>query len=231
MNAKAPGARPALRALWARPALRWTLVGVVVAVAVGVAFWPRHSAAGCADKCVGSAAAAPPSVDAAQLASARAKADLPPCPTPTGGAVAADSPLRDITLPCLADDRPVPLAAALAGKPAIINLWAYWCQPCAQELPALQAYLKREGSAVSVVTVHSDVSPASALSRLADLGVRLPGWEDGQARVRAAVGAPDAVPVSVLLRPDGTVAKLVVRPFTDVDDIAATVAQNLGVPS
>lgn len=219
------------RALWARPAFRWALVGVVVAVALAVAFWPRHSAAGCASKCVGSAAAAPASEDAGQLAAARTRADLASCPTPTGAAVAANSPLRDITLPCLADDRPVSLAAALAGKPAIISLWAYWCQPCAEELPALQAYVKREGSAVTVVTVHSDVSPSAALSRLADLGVRLPGMQDGQGRVRAAVGAPDAFPVSVLLRPNGTVAKLVVRPFTDADDIAATVAQDLGVTS
>jgi thiol-disulfide isomerase/thioredoxin len=204
---------------------------VVVAVALAVAFWPRHSTAGCQNKCVGPDVAAPAGVDPAQLGAARAKADLASCPTSTGAAVAADSPLRDITLPCLADDRPVSLAAALAGKPAIVSLWAYWCQPCAQELPVLQAYAKREGSAVTVVTVHSDVSAASALSRLADIGVRLPGVQDGQGRVRAAVGAPDAFPVSVLLRPDGTVAKLVVRPFTGTDDIAATVAATLGVTS
>ena len=136
-----------------------------------------------------------------------------------------------MTLPCSATGAPVALAAALAGKPALINLWAYWCAPCAKELPMLAQYAHRAGSAVTVLTVHSGVDEAAGLARLVDLGVHLPGVQDGGMRVRAAVGAPPALPISVLVRPDGTVAALIVRPFSGVDDITATVAQALGVRS
>ncbi|MGV9679077.1 TlpA family protein disulfide reductase, partial [Nocardia sp. NPDC003482] len=158
-----------------------------------------------------------------------APVDLAACPRSAPGAVAA-GPLAGITLDCLADGAPVDLAAALAGRPALLNLWTYWCPPCAEELPALQRYAARPG-AVPVLTVHSDPDEAKALARLTDLGVRLPGVQDAAARVRVAAKAPAVQPVSVLVRPDGSIAKVVVRPFRDADDIAATVATELGVPA
>ncbi|WP_062954292.1 TlpA family protein disulfide reductase, partial [Nocardia farcinica] len=139
-------------------------------------------------------------------------------------------PLAGLTPTCLADGAPVDLAAALAGKPALLNLWAYWCGPCAEELPHLREYASRVGDRVTVLTVHSDPEEAKALSRLTGLDVHLPGVLDPDARVRAAVGAPAVLPISVLVRPDGSVAEVVVRTFTGVDDIAATVQRALGVP-
>ncbi|MBO0856315.1 MAG: TlpA family protein disulfide reductase, partial [Nocardia sp.] len=156
----------------------------------------------------------------------RAAAALDGCPPSTAG---ASGPLVGITVDCLADGRSVDLAGALAGRPALLNLWAYWCQPCAHELPALQQFAARAGAAVTVLTVHSDPDEAKALARLSDLGIHLPGVQDGDARVRAAAAAPAVLPVSVLVRADGSIAKVVVRPFDSVDDIAATLARELGV--
>lgn len=165
-----------------------------------------------------------PAVNAAQ----RAAAALADCP-PVRGDVPRTGPLTGLTLRCLATGQPVALAAALAGQPALVTLWAYWCAPCARELPALQQYAARAGGTVAVLTVHSDPAEAKGLARLADLQVHLPGVEDADAQVRRAVGAPEALPVSVVLRPDGSVAKLVVRPFDSADDIAHIVADALGV--
>lgn len=64
---------------------------------------------------------------------------------------------------------------------------------------------------------------------MADLKVTLPGVLDASTRVRNAVGVPAVLPVSVLLRADGSVAKAIVRPFDGVEDIADTVANELGV--
>ncbi|MET9492255.1 TlpA disulfide reductase family protein [Nocardia sp. NPDC006630] len=158
----------------------------------------------------------------------RAQAALADCPNPSGAPVAG-GPLRGLTLNCLADGRPIDLTAALAGKPALLNLWAYWCGPCAEELPLLQQFSDRAAGAVTVLTVHSDPGTAKGLSRLTGLSIHLPGVEDPDTKVRNAVGAPAVLPISVLLRPDGTVAKLIVRPFKSVDDISATVAAELGV--
>ncbi len=164
------------------------------------------------------------------LATLRSQARLAPCPAPAGTSEPSfDSALSGIMLECVGDGSQVDLATALAGKPALLNLWAYWCGPCAEELPHLQQFSDRAGDAVTVLTVHSDPNEASALSRLVDYAVTLPGVQDGDGRVRAAVGAPAVLPVSVLIRPDGTVAKILPQPFDSVDEIAAAVEQNLGV--
>ncbi|MFF0489480.1 TlpA family protein disulfide reductase [Nocardia sp. NPDC004068] len=204
-------------------AWRWTLAALIAVVALAVAIWPRSA------RETAPAATASERPAATAAAADRAAAGLAACPRPAPGAVAA-GPLAGITLDCLADGAPVDLAAALAGRPALLNLWTYWCPPCAEELPALQRYAARPG-AVPVLTVHSDPDEAKALARLTDLGVRLPGVQDAAARVRVAAKAPAVQPVSVLVRPDGSIAKVVVRPFRDADDIAATVAAELGVPA
>ncbi|WP_431966759.1 redoxin family protein [Nocardia sp. bgisy134] len=201
--------------------MRWALVGLIVAVAAVIALWPRGGEDTASDAGAPSGARQVP----AQL---RAEAGLAPCPRPAPGATGA-GPLAGITLTCLADGAPVDLAAALAGKPVLLNLWAYWCGPCAEELPYLRQFAERAGDDVTVLTVHSDPDEAKALLRLTGLDVHLPGVLDAETAVRSAVGAPAVLPISVLIRPDGSLAQVVVRTFTGVDDIADTVAAALGV--
>ena len=207
-----------------RPGARWALLGVIVLVALAVAIWPRGDSGG---------PAAQPStkpLDTATLVARRDTARLAPCPPAPAGGLPGKGPLAAVSLRCLADGGIVTdLAAALAGKPALLNLWAYWCEPCAHELPELRAYAERARSAITVLTVHSDAGENQALARLASLDVRLPGVLDPDAQIRAAVGAPAVLPVSVLIRADGSIARVVVRQFTGVDDIAATVRSELGV--
>ncbi|WP_067648119.1 TlpA family protein disulfide reductase [Nocardia harenae] len=204
-------------------AARLALVAVIVAVAVAVALWPRDSGA------PEDGRPAPAAVSPEE----RAAAGLSPCPAGAeargAGVPPGAGPLAGLTLTCLADGEPVDLGTALAGKPALLNLWAYWCAPCAQELPHLQEYARRAGDRITVLTVHSDPEEAKALGRLTGLGITLPGALDPGAALRNAVGAPAVLPISVLLRADGTVADVVVRSFTDTGDIARTVAGELGV--
>ncbi len=207
---------------------RWTLAALVAIVALIVALWPRGDD--------GTGATAGPSAtpvrteavaDAGELADARAKANLPGCPQPGGSPAAGE--LTAITLECIGDGQPIDLAAALAGKPALLNVWAYWCAPCAVELPHLQEYAARAGSAINVMTVHSDPDELRALARLADLGVRLPGVQDSNKAVVDAIAAPNVLPLSVLIRADGTVATVIAKSFDSVDEISEAVRENLGV--
>nr|WP_069165596.1 TlpA disulfide reductase family protein [Nocardia altamirensis] len=201
-------------------AWRWALAGLIAVVALAAALWPRGRDA---ETPVEATAA-----DTAVSGQQRAAAGLAACPQPAAGSTGA-GPLAGLAVNCLADGGSLDLSAALAGKPALLNLWAYWCAPCAKELPYLQQFAQRAGNAITVLTVHSDPEEAKAISRLVGLDVTLPGVLDAAARVRTAVGAPAVLPISVLVRADGSVAKVVVRAFSGVDDITETVAQELGV--
>ncbi len=160
---------------------------------------------------------------AAALAEPRRRADLPPCPA--GGDEPGPEALRGVVLECAGDGTSVDIASALAGRPAVLNLWAYWCGPCTDELPAMQEYQRRVGPEVTVLTVHQDENEAAALVRLADLGVQLPTVQDGQRRIAAALRVPNVMPATVVLDSDGSVTKILPRAFTNADEIEAAVGE------
>ena len=211
-------------------AARWTVAVLAVFVVIGVAFWHQLSGEHPAAEISGSPGAARAHRDAdtaGALAGPREKAALPPCPRPGSGA--DPDQLRGITVECAADGSPVDVAAAVAGRPVLLNLWAYWCGPCAEELPALAEYQRRMGERVTVLTVHQDENETAGLLRLAELGVQLPTLQDGRRQIAAALRVPNVMPATVLLRADGSVAQVMPRPFTSADDIAGAVNAQLGV--
>jgi thiol-disulfide isomerase/thioredoxin len=136
--------------------------------------------------------------------------------------------LRGIALECAGDGTRVDVAKALAGRPTVLNLWAYWCAPCAQELPAMAEYQRRVGPAVTVLTVHQDENETAALLRLAELGVRLPTLQDGRRLIAAALRVPNVMPATVVLRADGSVAEVLPRSFATADEIAEAVDPRIG---
>ncbi len=207
---------------------RWTLLVLAVVATLVVALFVEldDTASGPAAGPATQAARTHRDADTPEaLAGPRQRADLPPCPA------AADNPgpkeLRGIVVECAADGAQVDVARALAGRPVVLNLWAYWCGPCAEELPAMAEYQRRTGAATSVVTVHQDENEAAALLRLAELGVRLPTLQDGQRKIAAALGVPNVMPATVVLRADGSVAKILPQAFTSADEIAAAVKNAL----
>ncbi len=207
---------------------RWTVAVMVVVVALGVALWtqlrddgsPTGSMAG------GDARDRRDADTAEALAGPRARADLPPCPQ--AGSGPGPERLRGITLECAGDGTSVRVAKAVAGRTTVLNLWAYWCAPCAEELPAMAEYQRRAGPDVTVLTVHQDENEAAALLRLAELGVRLPTLQDGRRLVAAALAVPNVMPATVVLRADGSVAEVLPRSFASADEIAAAVGPKVG---
>jgi thiol-disulfide isomerase/thioredoxin len=204
---------------------RWTLAVLVIVVALLAAFLVelRH---------VSQSSPVPPggpsrehrdADTAAALAAPRQRADLPPCPHP--GEQPGSAVLRGVTAECAADGSAVDVGPALAGHRVVLNLWAYWCAPCAAELPAMAEYQRRVGSDVMVVTVHQDENETAGLLRLAELGVRLPTLQDGSRGVAAALGVPNVMPATVVLNSDGSVAQTLPRAFATADEIADAVGR------
>jgi thiol-disulfide isomerase/thioredoxin len=103
---------------------------------------------------------------AAALVGCRTTAPAGAAPTTPGASAAAGPSWRDVPLADL-DSHPVTLAKVLAGRPALVNLWAPWCERCKTELPDLDRLSRRlAGCAVVVgVAVGEDAAHTAAFVR------------------------------------------------------------------
>jgi thiol-disulfide isomerase/thioredoxin len=76
--------------------------------------------------------------------------------------------LRDL------QDKPVDLAA-LRGRVVVINFWATWCEPCRDEMPALERLrVKLKDRSFEVVTVNFGESSGTVSRFLSKLGLSMP---------------------------------------------------------
>jgi hypothetical protein len=127
-------------------------------------------------------------------------------------------------VPCLGAPGTVDLGAALAGRPALLNVWASWCA-------AVPGRAARAGGVrgarptpypSSGVDVQDD--PRSALALLRELGVTLPSVTDPDGALRGALTVPPALPISYVVRADGSVVRVdPPTPFSSADEVAAAV--------
>lgn len=209
--------------------VRWTAAVLIVIVALVVALWRELGDDGAPATSTGPGVARDhrDADTAGALAGPRARADLLPCPSQ--GQDPGPEVLRGITLECAGDGSTVDVARVVQGRAVVLNLWAYWCGPCRDELPAMAEYQRRMGPAVTVLTVHQDENETAALLLLAELGVRLPTLQDGRRLIAAALKVPNVMPATVVLRSDGSVAEVLPRSFANADEIAAAVNPGIGV--
>ncbi len=209
--------------------VRWTAVGVAVVVGLVVALWPRSTPS---DPRLGASVAqvgvgdhrSTGAVDDGTLDTARATADLQPCPGPPPAGSTTQGPLAGVVVSCLGAPGTLDLGAALGGRPVLVNLWASWCGPCRQEIPVLAAYAEQPG-AIDVVGLDVRDDPSSALGLLASLGAHYPSVVDTTGGAEAALAGPPVLPLSFLVAPDGTATR--VRDpgvFTTVAQVDAAVA-------
>jgi thiol-disulfide isomerase/thioredoxin len=111
-------------------------------------------------------------VDTPELRELKAEAGIEDCvPGPGGGA------LPKVTLKCLGGGTRVDLAS-LKG-PMVLSFWFAGCEPCKEEMPALQAFHEEYGDKVPVLGIDfQDVYPGSALETLQERGVTYPSVAD-----------------------------------------------------
>lgn len=121
-----------------------------------------------------------------------------------------------LDLPCLGGD-----VAGEAQEIMVVNVWAWWCQPCRTELPAVQEFARAHPE-YTVVGVHADQNASNGAALLNDLGVDLPSYQDDSGVFAAEQGLPPVVPVTVVLRGGEQVA-VFAREFTSADELAEAV--------
>ena len=153
---------------------------------------------------------------------------LAACPAP--GAPATADALPDLSLPCLGAAEgaaTVPLRR-LTGRPMVVNLWASWCGPCREELPALARLSRTAGDRLRVVGVASLDVPANSVSFAADNRLPFPSLQDRDGDLERGLRR-NGLPVTVLVRPGGTVAYVYQgAPLTDTT-LRELVRDKLGV--
>lgn len=115
--------------------------------------------------------------------------------------------------------------ADLRGRVVLLNIWATWCKPCRQEMPALDT-LQRRHAAEGLTVVGVSIDEPGERDRIApfaqELGASYALWHDPDDRVSStflAIG----VPASYLIDRDGTLRWRHVGPVT-ADDPALTAA-------
>lgn len=145
---------------------------------------------------------------------------LGPCPP----ALAVDMPQG--SLPCFDGGPDVRLSGA-PGRPVLVNLWATWCTPCVEEVPALVEFAERAGDRVGVVGVVHQDSPTSVAEFARVHRITYPLVRDDGGVVLREHGA--APPRTLLVAADGRIAHTQVGAFDDAADIADAVARHLGV--
>ncbi|MEZ5222696.1 MAG: TlpA disulfide reductase family protein [Ilumatobacteraceae bacterium] len=141
-----------------------------------------------------------PSARRAVLAVFPVVALLAACGGDDGGDDSADRlpaiELSDLTTGDLVD------ASALDG-PAVVNLWATWCAPCRQEMPAFQA-VSTEYDDVRFVGVNQGDAGDAAAEFLDEVGVTFDQYLDPNGELTNALEVV-GLPATFVIDAEGTI--------------------------
>ena len=116
-----------------------------------------------------------------------------------------------------------PLNAAAEGLTVdegvtIVNVWAWWCAPCREEMPYLVDLAARHPE-WTVVGVHADQAAARGQAFLHELGVDLPSFQDPDNAFAGTLGLPGVIPITLVVR-DGVVTDTFIQQLGTPEDVA-----------
>ncbi len=95
--------------------------------------------------------------------------------------------------------------AALRGRVVVVNLWATWCGPCREEMPALDAFSRQYAPrGVVVVGLTEDKAQALPMAQRIMGAFTYPALPAATAQTDG-FGMPPSLPVTVIIGPDGVV--------------------------
>lgn len=140
-------------------------------------------------------------------------ASRPDCPT---------GPVAGVELECLGSQATEPPADIGV---TVVNLWAWWCEPCRAELPHLEE-VARTHPEWQVVGVHADENPGNGAAFLEDIGVHLPSYQDTDNTFAGTLELPNVIPITLVLQ-DGEIKGRYIQPFESTEEIVDAVEEAL----
>jgi peroxiredoxin len=126
-------------------------------------------------------------------------------PAPQAGFAAPDFTLSD------QDGNQVTLSD-LQGQAVLVNVWASWCGPCRQEMPAMENIYreyKDQGFTILAINASNQDNPAEAEAFAAEMGLTFPILFDTDGLV-SELYQVRALPSSFFVLPDGTIQEVVI---------------------
>lgn len=128
-------------------------------------------------------------------------------------------PQTHINLPCLGAEtdqhQPAPIT--------IVNLWAWWCAPCRDELPLFDD-LAAQNPQWDVIGVHADPNATNGADMLNDLNIKIPSYQDNRNEFATANNLPNVVPITIIFH-NGQQKGILTRAFTDYEDLTTSIGE------
>ncbi|MDK8845393.1 TlpA disulfide reductase family protein [Corynebacterium sp. MSK297] len=167
--------------------------------------------------------------------------ERPACPSPT-------IPGVGLELPCLSEREPA-TAAGVGKSPeqgsaeqgsadqhsanqeradvvhddavTIVNMWAWWCQPCREEIPYLEQVHKQHPE-WQIVGVHADQNAKNGAGMLDEMGVDFVSYQDSHNKFATELGLPGVIPITIVYVGE-TQKKVLAQPFRSADEIIESI--------
>jgi cytochrome c biogenesis protein CcmG/thiol:disulfide interchange protein DsbE len=105
--------------------------------------------------------------------------------------------------------------AELRGKPALVDFFASWCGPCAEEAPTLRKLSEALGDKATVVGVDWDDVEGPARAFVRKNGWTFPVLSDASGAVGESYGVETGLPTSFVLDPEGRIVNAFLGPQSE----------------